>query len=98
MKIKRFLAGMLSMLLLVGTLAVGSVSAADTVWGEVDGKPGISAGDALSVLQYSVRLIDLDDAKKLSADVSGDGEITAADALLILQKVVGKIEKFPVEA
>ena len=32
-----------------------------------------------------------------AANVDGEGEVTATDALLILQYVVGKIDKFPVE-
>lgn len=77
----------------------GKSLTADTIDGEVlvvgeDGKvPGdhdgdgeITAGDALSALKMSVKLIDED----LNLDLDKDSKVTSNDARLILLKVVGK--------
>ena len=67
------------------------------VYGDVDGKAGVTADDALLVLQAVVKLTKLSDAQTAAANVDGKGELTADDALLILQKVVKIITTFPVE-
>lgn len=100
---KRFWSGLLSVILLLGILMTGpasaaAVSSAGVVWGDIDGKEGITASDALMVLQHSVQLITLTGTTKIAADVSADGNIDAADALLILQYSVQLITKFPAES
>ncbi len=99
---RRFLSGLLSLVLLLGLVLAGPVpamqaSADGIVYGEVDGVDGISAGDALVVLQYSVQLTTLDGTRLIAADVSANGQVDAADALLILQHSVQLITEFPAE-
>ena len=67
------------------------------VYGEVDGKEGIDASDALKVLQHTVQLITLDENQRMAADVNADDNINATDALYILQYTVDLISKFPAE-
>lgn len=99
---RQILSGVLSLILLLSLILAGPVpilqaSAAGVVYGDVDGKEGITAGDALVVLQHSVRLITMDDALQVAGDVNADGKIDAADALLILQYSVHLISEFPAE-
>ena len=67
------------------------------VYGDIDGKEGIDAGDALTALQYTVQLITLDEDQLKAGDVSDDGKVDATDALLILQYTVELIDRFPAE-
>lgn len=97
MKKRRFLSGLLSVVLLLGILTAGPASAAGIAWGDLDGNEGITASDALLVLQHSVKLITLNSNQQVAADVSADGSINASDALLILQHSVKLIDKFPAE-
>lgn len=57
---------------------------------------GISALDAVFVLQDVVGLRQLDVEQRLACDTSGNGAISTMDAVLILQYVVGLIQSFPV--
>lgn len=70
----------------------------DIVWGDLDGKAGVTASDALLALQAATGKVTLDDRQKAAADVDGQDGVTAADALLILQHATGKITTFPVES
>lgn len=54
--------------------------------GDDNGDGVLSAGDALSALKMSVKLIP----SKTCMDMDKDGQVTSNDAMLILQKVVGK--------
>ena len=65
----------------------------NTLYGDLTGEGNIDASDALKVLQYSVKLIDLTDDQKLAADVNEDSRIDATDALRILQYSVKLITK-----
>ncbi len=88
---KKGLAFLVAVCLLMG---IFPSAAAAPLLGELDGSAGISAGDALRVLQYSVKLISLNEEEKEAADVDGSGQIDAADALMILQYTVGLIGRF----
>lgn len=68
----------------------------DMVYGDVDGKPGVDASDALKVLQHSVDLTELTGKEADLADVNLDGKINASDALCILQFSVELISVLPV--
>ncbi|MFQ5665359.1 MAG: hypothetical protein ACE5I7_02895 [Candidatus Binatia bacterium] len=57
---------------------------------------GISALDAVRVLQAVVGLHTPSPAQQLACDVSGNGALNALDAVLILQYKVGLITSFPV--
>lgn len=65
--------------------------------GDVDNNDEINASDALTVLQYSVQLRQLNKAENRAADANGDGLINASDALLILQHSVKLIDGFEVD-
>lgn len=56
---------------------------------------GISALDAVFVLQSVAGLRMLDANQRLAADVTGNGSISALDAARILQKAVGAITRLP---
>ncbi len=60
--------------------------------GDVDGKDGVTAADALMALQVATKKISLTDAQTLRADVDGKDGITANDALQILQCATKKID------
>ena len=66
-------------------------------FGDLDGQDGISANDALVVLQYTVDLTSLTEYQQRAADVNQDNNIDTKDALFILQRVVGLIDSFPAE-
>lgn len=65
--------------------------------GDIDGKDGVTASDALLALQAATQKITLDEAETKAADVDGKEGVTANDALLILQFVTEKITSFPAE-
>ena len=65
--------------------------------GDVDGKDGVTASDALLALQAATDKITLNETQKLAADVNGNGKVTAEDALLILQFTTQKIGSFPAQ-
>ena len=62
--------------------------------GDVDGKDGITAADALLALQAATNKVKLSPAQMKAADVDGKDGVTAADALRILQYVTHKINQF----
>ena len=66
-------------------------------YGDVNNDGDVGVGDAMLVLKFVVRLIDLNLLQREMSDVSGDGNITAYDAVFILQHIVGLISKFPAE-
>lgn len=81
------------------TMAIGDIQIIDTtvpqvVMGDVDGKDGITAADALLALQAATNKITLNDHQRKAADVDGKEGVTAADALLILQMATKKIHSF----
>jgi|GEM_PF-1211950 len=67
------------------------------IYGDVDMNGEVSVVDALSALQYSVSLIQLNYNQFEAGRVGAKEQVTAEDALLILQKSVGKITAFPVQ-
>lgn len=69
----------------------------DVVWGDVDGKEGVTASDALMVLQAATGKVTLDEKEQAAANVDGKGGVTSADALAVLQYATQKITSFPVE-
>ena len=69
----------------------------EIVYGDIDGKDGVTAADALLALQAATNKISLNEQQKLAADVDGKDGVTASDALLILQHATKKITSFPVE-
>ena len=73
----------------------GSLPPADT--GNLDGKEGITASDALVALQISTGKIVPTAEQRAGGDVDGKEGITAADALMILQYATQKITAFPVD-
>ncbi len=90
----KWLCVLLAVLLMLGSVPVLADTPAP-VLGDVDGSGIIDAGDALVVLQHSVRLISLDEVQGKAADVTGDGLIDAEDALYILQVSVQLRDSFP---
>jgi len=60
-----------------------------------DASGAITAYDASLILRYVVHLISLSSCQKLSADVTGNCEVSAYDASYILRHVVGQITQFP---
>ncbi|WP_263810070.1 MULTISPECIES: S8 family serine peptidase [Salinibacter] len=68
------------------------------LYGDTNLNLSITAGDAGDALDFVVGLTDLIEAQRTHADVSGDGDVSALDASLILQRTVGGIPCFPVEA
>ncbi len=67
----------------------GSAAEGDIVYGDVDGKGGITAGDARLTLRASAGLDTLDEDQTIAADVNGDGVVSAGDARLILRASAG---------
>lgn len=60
-------------------------------YGDVDGKDGVIAADALLALQAATQKITLTGRAAMAADVDGIEGITANDALIILQYATKKI-------
>ncbi len=65
-------------------------------YGDVDGKDGVTAADALLALQTATHKITLSATATEAANVDGKDGVTANDALLILQYATKKIAVFPV--
>ncbi len=61
-----------------------------------DAGDAITAYDASLVLRNVVHLISLSACQQLSADVTGNCEVSAYDASYILRYVVGEITQFPI--
>ena len=59
--------------------------------GDVNGKDGVTAADALLALQAATQKITLEGDALQAADVDGKVGVTSADALMILQAATGKI-------
>ena len=68
----------------------------DVIWGDVNDEAGVTASDALTVLQFATGKITLDEKQKVAANVDGKGDVTSADALMVLQYATQKITSFPV--
>ena len=49
------------------------------------------------VLRHIVGLAKLDSEQLWTADVDGSGNVNVGDAILILRRIVGLLDKFPVE-
>ncbi len=58
--------------------------------GDIDGNGAINSGDALLVLQHSVKLITLNSSQQKAADMNNDSKINSSDALAILMIAVNK--------
>ncbi len=67
------------------------------VYGDLDGKDGVTAADARSALRIAVKLDPADEATLKLADVDGVDGVTAADARLILRYAVKLEASFPVQ-
>ena len=64
-----------------------------SVRGDTDMNSIINSSDALAILRYSVGETSLGPARRLSADVTGDGRINSSDALSVLMYVVGQTDE-----
>lgn len=94
---KRIIATLLAVMIVFSVFGAVTASA-EIGYGNVDQKGGVTADDALMVLQATIRKIELDEFQENLAKVSGDSEVTVTDALLILQYAVGKITSFNLPA
>ncbi len=74
--------------------ADGLVEKPPYVLGDVDGKDGVTAADALLALQIATEQVAATIDMELPADVNESGKVEAGDALLILQVATKKIESF----
>ncbi len=95
---KRLLIAVLIISLTI-VLATGAVaeSVASPLLGDASLDGVVESTDALTILQYVVGKVDLNEVVLASSDVDGDGKVDTNDALYILKKVVGKIPYFPME-
>jgi hypothetical protein len=66
------------------------------LYGDVNLDLGLSTADASLVLDNVAGKTTLIDAQETHADVSGDGDVSAFDASLILRRLMGGIDCFPV--
>jgi hypothetical protein len=57
--------------------------------GDVNLDTKVDVRDAILVLKFTVKLIDLTDEQKANADMNLDGQINVLDATIILRKAVG---------
>ena len=94
---KRIIATLLAVMIVFSVFGAVTASA-EIGYGNVDQKGGVTADDALMVLQATIKKIELDEFQENLAKVSGDSEVTVTDALLILQYAVGKISSFNLPA
>lgn len=93
---KKFISIILALsLIAISGMTVAYAKGADYVYGDIDGDGSALANDALTSLQHSIGLINLDGEKFRLADVNGDNLVQSTDALLILQKSIGKISSLP---
>jgi len=67
-------------------------SAADVLYGDVNGNGSVDSLDAAQVLKYDAMMITLDSAALTRGDVSGDGYVDSLDAARILKFDAGMID------
>lgn len=84
---KRFVSVLLCMAMLFSCCAIFG-SAAEIVYGDVDGDKKITAADARKVLRYSVNLENFTADQKKAADVDLSNKVDSADARLVLRGAV----------
>ncbi len=98
MKVKKLVASLLSILLVV-LFSTLNVSAALWVWqgGDVDGEGEITVKDATMIQKHIASIIDFDKEQKVIADVDGDKNVTVKDVTMIQKRCAGIIDTFPVE-
>lgn len=78
-------------------LNIGGGDVGDVEYGNVDGRPGITAGDARVVLNFATEKVIPTEEQAVAANVDGRPGITATDARTVLNYATEKITKFPVE-
>ena len=67
------------------------------LWGNADGNNKVDELDVQLIMRHAMTLAVIDDEKLVQCDVNGDGAVNLADALLVMRKVSGIIDHFPVE-
>lgn len=91
---KKFIAVILSVITVLSLAAVPSAAQGKYIYGDVNDDGRVTSLDALIMMQYSVKLTELDRTEKILADVTGDGAINSSDALAALMYATGMIEVF----
>lgn len=92
---RKFGCVLLAMLtMLIACLCPSSMVAYGASYGDVNNDGRIDASDALLVLQYSVKLVELKERQLEFANVDRMDAVDASDALSILQYSVGLISRF----
>ena len=76
------------------TVPLGS-KATSVELGDVNGSGGVSALDAVNVIQHIVGNIELSGVYLDAADVSGNGDVSVYDASIIMKYVTGIVHCFP---
>ena len=75
---------------------VGHIQPAVTL-GDVNGDEEVNANDALEILKYAAKMVELDSTQLAAAEVDGVAEVNANDALAVLKYAAKMIDKFPIE-
>ncbi len=96
MRVKRFLAGVLSASML-SMMCAGTLTASANLVGDVDGSGHVNPGDSIEILNVTSGMTDTAFAPEI-ADVNLDGVINECDAAAIAAYYMGKIDALPAEA
>ena len=59
--------------------------------GDVNFSGTVDASDAIMIMRYNLKMIELSDLQLLAGDVNGSGSVDASDAILIMRKVLGLV-------
>lgn len=96
MKVKKFLAGMLSVSML-SMMCAGTLTASADLIGDVDGSGHVNPGDCIEILNANTGMKELT-CDEAVADVNLDSVINECDAAAIAAYYMADIDKLPAEA
>lgn len=95
---KKVLAIILSLILVLSALSVATAAGAESVlYGDADGNGEVEIVDATYIQRHLAGITIPNPINMQAAVVSGDDELSIIDATLIQRKLVGLISVFPVE-
>ncbi len=96
MRVKKFLAGMLSVSML-SMMCAGTLTASANLIGDVDGSGHVNPGDSIEILNANTGMKELA-CDEAVADVNLDGVINECDAAAIAAYYMADIDTLPAEA
>jgi enterochelin esterase-like enzyme len=79
-----------------GGIPTASVSAAPTIYGDVNGDGRINSADSSLMKRAILEITSLSETAKIAGDLNGDKIVNSADHSLLKRYILGTIKTFPV--